>query len=82
MIVMILVIIYRHYRTKHSLRFKKCLKETKNLNNIFLPERQWQRNETKLTEEYCRTITQAAARSCCGLSGASVLEFGFQLDSF
>ena len=33
-----------------------------------------------MTEEYCWAITQAAGRSCCGRSGSSVLEFGFQLD--
>ena len=35
------------------------------------------RNETKLTEEYCWAITQAAGRSCCGRSGSITLEFGF-----
>jgi hypothetical protein len=32
--------------------------------------------------EYCWAITQASGRSCCGWSGSSVLEFGFQLHSF
>jgi hypothetical protein len=31
--------------------------------------------ETKVAEEYCWAITQAAGRSCCGLSSSSVLEF-------
>jgi len=35
----------------------------------------------RLAEEYCWAITQAAGRSCCGRSGSSVLEFGYQLDS-
>jgi len=29
MIVMLLMIIYRNYGTKHNLRFTKCLKESK-----------------------------------------------------
>jgi len=33
-------------------------------------------------EEYYSAITQAAKRSFCGRSGYSVLEYGFQLDSF
>jgi len=31
-------------------------------------------------EEYCWTITQAEGRSCCGRSGFSVLDFGFELN--
>jgi hypothetical protein len=34
-----------------------------------------------VAEEYCWAITQAAGRSCCGRSGSSMLEFGFQLDT-
>jgi len=34
-----------------------------------------------VTEEYRWAITQAAGRSCCGRSGTSVLEYGFQVDS-
>ena len=30
-------------------------------------------------EDYYWAITQAAGRSCCGLSGAIVLEFGFEV---
>jgi hypothetical protein len=41
---------------------------------------EWKRNETKVEEEYCWAITQAMGRSCCGRSGSSVLELGFQLD--
>jgi hypothetical protein len=33
----------------------------------------------KMAEEYCWAITQVAGRSCCGRSGSSVFEFGFQL---
>ena len=36
-------------------------------------------NETKVAEEYCWAITQAAGRSCCGRSGSSVLGCGFNL---
>jgi hypothetical protein len=32
-------------------------------------------------EEYYWAITQAAGRSCCGLTGAIVLEFGFEVSS-
>ena len=32
-------------------------------------------------EEYCWAITQTAGRSCCGQSGSSALEFGFQKDT-
>jgi hypothetical protein len=40
-------------------------------------------NEAKVTEEYCWAMTQVGAgRSCCDRSGSSVMEFGFQLDSF
>ena len=39
------------------------------------------RNDTKVAEEFCWAITQAAGRSCCSRSGSCVLEFGFQLDS-
>ena len=35
---------------------------------------------TKVQEEYCWAVTEAAGRSCCGVSSSSVLEFGFQLD--
>jgi hypothetical protein len=41
----------------------------------------WKRSETKLVEEYCWAIIQAAGRSYCGRSGSRVLEFGFKLDS-
>ena len=40
------------------------------------------RNKTKVKEEYCSAITQAAGQSCCGPSGSSVVEFGFKMDSF
>jgi hypothetical protein len=33
------------------------------------------RSETKLMEQYCWAITQAAGRSCCGRSGSGALEF-------
>jgi len=33
-----------------------------------------------VTEEYCWAIKHAAGRSCCGRSGCSVSECGFQLD--
>ena len=39
------------------------------------------RNETNLAEEYCWAMTQAAGRSFCGRSGASVVGLGFKLDS-
>ena len=39
-----------------------------------------ERNEAAVAEEYCWAITQAAELSCCGRSGYSVLEFGFQTD--
>ena len=38
-------------------------------------------NETKVKKEYCWAITEAAGRSCCGVSSSSALEFGFKLDS-
>jgi hypothetical protein len=38
------------------------------------------RSEMKVAEEYSWAITQAARLSCCGRSGSSVLEPGFQLD--
>ena len=34
-----------------------------------------------MAEEYSWAITQAEGWSCCGRSGDSVLESGFQLDS-
>ena len=34
---------------------------------------------TKVAEEYCWAITQAAGRPYCGQSDSAVLEFGFQL---
>jgi len=34
-----------------------------------------------MTEDYCWAKTQIDGRSCCGRSGSSVLDFGFQLDS-
>jgi hypothetical protein len=36
---------------------------------------------TKVEDEYCWAITEAAWLSCCGRSGCSVLRFGFHLDS-
>ena len=36
--------------------------------------RQWERNEAAVAEGYCWAITQVARRSCCGISGSSVLE--------
>ena len=44
--------------------------------------RGWKRNETKLAQEYCWAITQAARRSCCAWAGSNVLKSGFQLDYF
>jgi hypothetical protein len=41
--------------------------------------REWKRSETKVTEEYCWAITQAAGPSCCGRSGSSVLQCGFHM---
>ena len=38
------------------------------------------KGDKTVAEEYCWAITQAAGRSCCGRSGSSVLEFGYQLD--
>ena len=38
------------------------------------------RIDTKVAEEYCWPITQAAERSWCGLSRSSEPEFGFKLD--
>ena len=35
----------------------------------------------KVAEEYCWAITQAARPSCCGRSGSSVLNSGFQVNS-
>jgi hypothetical protein len=35
--------------------------------------------KTKIFEEYCWAMTQAARQPSCRLSGSSVLEFGFQL---
>jgi hypothetical protein len=40
------------------------------------------RNERKVTEEYCRAITQATWLSCCVHSGSSVLECGFKLEFY
>jgi hypothetical protein len=35
-----------------------------------------------VAEEYCWAISRAVwRRSCCGCSGCTELEFGFQLDS-
>jgi hypothetical protein len=48
--------------------------------NSFL--RVWKRNETRVEEEYCWVITQAAGRSCCGRSGFPVLEFGLSWIAF
>ena len=36
----------------------------------------------KVVDEYCWPVTQAVGWSCCGQSGATVLECGFQLDFF
>jgi len=33
---------------------------------------EWKHNATKVAEEYCDVVKQAAGRSCCSLSGASV----------
>jgi hypothetical protein len=41
---------------------------------------EWKRFETKVTEEYCLAITQAAGLSCCGRSHSSFTHFGFQLN--
>lgn len=38
-------------------------------------------NETKVAEDYWWTMTKEVGRSHCSLSGSSMLEFGFQLDS-
>jgi len=32
----------------------------------------------KVVGKYCYKITQTVGQSCCGHSGSSVLEFGFQ----
>jgi hypothetical protein len=64
--------------------FKKKDKQMKkylwNLGRV-LTLQEWKRNETKVAEEYCWAITQAAVKSCCSRLVASVLEFGFELDS-
>jgi hypothetical protein len=39
-------------------------------------------SETMVEEQYCWAITQAAMQSYSGPSSSSLLEFGFQLDSF
>ena len=39
------------------------------------------RSETNMAEEYGWSVMQAAGRSCCGGSGSSVFELGFQLDA-
>ena len=44
--------------------------------------RERKRSETKVAEEYCWAITQAAGWLYGGRSGTSVLVFGFQLGSF
>ena len=44
--------------------------------------REWKLNEMKFVKEYCWAITQPARQSCCGRSASSVLQFGFQLESF
>jgi hypothetical protein len=68
-----------------SRKFKIANKKTeivtflKRVPNLSL--REWERNVTKMAEEYCWAITQAAGRSSCGPSSSSVLKFGFQLDS-
>jgi len=36
----------------------------------------------KVVDEYFWPVTQAVGWSCCGHSGATVLELGFQLDFF
>jgi hypothetical protein len=36
----------------------------------------------KVVDEYCWPVTQAVGWSCCGQSGAALLELGFQLDFF
>jgi len=45
----------------------------------FFSSGEWKRNERKVAEEYCWTITQAAGRSRCERPGSSVLERGFQI---
>lgn len=37
---------------------------------------------TKVVDKYCWPVTQAVGWLCCGQSGATVLELGFQLDFF
>jgi hypothetical protein len=38
-------------------------------------------HEATVVEEHCRAKNQALGWPCCGRSGSSVLEFGFQLDT-
>jgi hypothetical protein len=59
-------------------KVKKKPRVLKGAPNFFL--RELKHNETKVAEEYCWAITQSAARSWCGRSGSSVLDFGFQLN--
>jgi hypothetical protein len=40
--------------------------------------REWKRR--RWWKNYCWVTTQSAERSCCGLSGSSVLEFGCKVD--
>jgi hypothetical protein len=76
---------YRHSLTKavSDKLFQRHLKNEiaflKRALNFSLWE--WKCKETKVAEEYCWAITQAAERYCCGRSGSSESEFGCQLDS-
>jgi hypothetical protein len=67
-------------------RFQTCAINNKNEITAFFFKlvSQFSLQERKLSEtvaeEYCWAITEVGRRSCCGQSGSSMLEFGFQLD--
>ena len=48
------------------------LKMLKKKRSSYFRLREWNRNQTEVTEGYCWAITQAAGRSCCDRSGSRV----------